>query len=128
MRPKQRPYPELLPGGRAVLFTVVATRAIQRGAYASTEGARIEVLDLETGARKTIVRGGSRARYLPTGHLVYTAAGSLYAASFDADGLRLRGEPVQVASDITKFRICRGQRWHARLAFPPLRPPRSSSS
>lgn len=98
-------YPELLPGGRSVLFTVIPTRAgvqlSQRSAGAS--GTRTELLTLDTGVRKTLVQGGGRARYLPSGHLVYVVAGSLYAVAFDARHLEVRGEPVQVVPNVANM-------------------------
>jgi serine/threonine-protein kinase len=59
-------------------------------------GARVEALDLRTGKRRVVVRGGGRARYLPTGHLVYAAGPTLYAVPFDVDSLAARGEPIAV--------------------------------
>ena len=41
------------------------------------------VLDLKTGQHKTLIRGGSQAEYVPSGHLVYAAAGTLHAVRFD---------------------------------------------
>jgi serine/threonine-protein kinase len=96
---EQASHPEPLPGGRAVLFTVIPTRTISAG-VSGTPGERIEVLNLDTGTRKTIVRGGSRGRYLPTGHLVYGVQGALYAVPFDIHRLEMRGVPVQVVSDV----------------------------
>jgi eukaryotic-like serine/threonine-protein kinase len=97
---EQATFPELLPGGRAVLFTVIPMRTISLGLAGTAPGARIEVLNLQTGMRKTIVRGGSRGRYVRTGHLVYAAAGSLFAAPFDINRLELRGDPVPLVPDV----------------------------
>ena len=36
--------------------------------------AQIVVQSLETGVRKTLIEGGSDARYVPTGHIVYASA------------------------------------------------------
>jgi serine/threonine protein kinase len=96
---EQASHPEPLPGGRAVLFTVIPARTILAGLSAGP-GERIDALNLDTGTRRTIVRGGSRGRYLSTGHLVYVADGSLYAARFDLERLEIRGDPVQVVSDV----------------------------
>jgi serine/threonine-protein kinase len=46
------------------------------------------------------VRGGSHARYVPSGHLVYGAAGTLRAVAFDPATLATRGTPVPVVSDV----------------------------
>ena len=56
-------WPEILPGGKAVLFTI--THAQPVGDSANSE---IAVLDLQTGTSKVLIRGGSHAHYVPTGH------------------------------------------------------------
>jgi serine/threonine-protein kinase len=98
-------WPEWLPGGRAVLFTITA----QRGGLAA---AQVAVLDLETGARKILVRGGSHAHYVSSrqsssergaresGYLIYAAANELRAVPFDLAGLETKGTPVPVISDV----------------------------
>ena len=82
-------WPELLPGGRAVLFTITA----QTGGL---DAAQIAVRDLRTGTQQILVRGGSHAHYVASGHLVYTAAGTLRAIPFDLDRLETRGTAVPV--------------------------------
>jgi serine/threonine-protein kinase len=82
-------WPEVLPGGRAVLFTIVPTT----GGIAN---ARIAVLNLRTGEQKVLVPGGSYPRYVPTGHIVYGVAGTLRALAFDLDRLEVRSDPVPV--------------------------------
>ena len=66
-------WPEFLPGGKAVLFTITSARRHHRRTLRSL------VLDLQTGTRKVLIRGGSDAHYVPTGHLVYGFAGTLRA-------------------------------------------------
>jgi Tol biopolymer transport system component len=82
-------WPEALPGGRAVLFTITA----QTG---SLDAAVIAVLDLRTHSSTTLLRGGSHAHYVASGHLVYTAAGTLRAMLFDLSHLGVRGLAVPV--------------------------------
>jgi eukaryotic-like serine/threonine-protein kinase len=90
-------FPELLPGGRAVLFTITALNG-------GLGAAQVAVLDLATGTRKTLVRGGSDAHFVPSGHLVYAAAGTLWAVSFDLTRLETRGTPVPVARNVVTTR------------------------
>jgi Tol biopolymer transport system component len=98
-------WPEMLPGGQAVLFTITAlTGGIQ--------AAQVAVLDLQTGMRKILVRGGSHAHYVPSGpaspkrgereggHLVYAAGGTLRAVPFDLARLETRGPSVTVVPDV----------------------------
>jgi len=85
-------FPSVLPGGRGVLFTITAPGGI--------DNAHVAVLDLETGQRKTLIRGGSCAEYLETGHLVYTAAGTLFAVRFDPVRLEVLGDPVPIVEEV----------------------------
>jgi serine/threonine-protein kinase len=81
-------WPEILPGGKQVLFTIATAE--------NFDEAYIVVQSLETGARQTLVRGGSYAHYVPTGHLVYIRAGSMMAVTFDLSQLKVTGTPVPV--------------------------------
>lgn len=85
-------WPDLLPDGRHLLFTVV------RGE--NVDDARTEVLSLDSGERRTVLEGGHGARYLPTGHLVYAREGSLIAVGFDPRSLRVQGSPVRVLEGV----------------------------
>ncbi len=67
-------WPELLPGGEAVLFTIWRT---------TLNDACVAVLSLETGQWRPLVIGGSCARYVSTGHLLCAQSGTLVAAPFD---------------------------------------------
>jgi len=84
-------WPELLPGGRAALFTV------WRHGLAD---ASIESLDLATGRRQVLIHGGSFPRYSPTGHLVFVRAEGLAAAPFDLRRLSVLGPPVAVLGGV----------------------------
>ena len=87
-------WPEILPDGRAVLFTITARAA-------NADAAQIAVRDLRTGAQKVLVRGGSDAHYVASGHLVFTADGTLRAVAFDLSILEVRGTPVPVVPRVT---------------------------
>jgi eukaryotic-like serine/threonine-protein kinase len=80
-------WPSMLPGGHAVLFTIAAD---------TPEKSQIAVLDLDTGQHSTILRGGSHAQYVASGHLLYAAGRALYAAPFDLTRRAVVGEPVRV--------------------------------
>jgi hypothetical protein len=85
-------WPEFLPGGNAVLFTITP--------IGSMENAQVAVLDLRTGTSKVLIRGGSHAQYVPTAHLVYGSMGTLRAAAFDLDRLELRGTPTPLLEGV----------------------------
>ena len=84
-------WPEILPGGDAVLFTVVAN---------PIEESEIAVLSLATGERKVIIRGGYYPKYSPTGHLLYGVEGNLWAVGFDPSRLEAVGDPVPVQEGV----------------------------
>ena len=86
-------WPEFLPDGQAVLFTIFLVSG-------GVEDSQIAVLDLQTGMSKVLIRGGSDARYVPTGHLVYGIAGTLRAVAFDLRRLEVTGTPSPVLEDV----------------------------
>jgi serine/threonine-protein kinase len=81
-------WAQVLPGGKAVLFTAFARTG-------GLDAASIEVMSMADHRRKTL-RGGTFGRYLPSGHLVYVNRGTLFALPFDVDRLELRGAPAPV--------------------------------
>jgi serine/threonine-protein kinase len=86
-------WPQILPGGKAVLFTA-------HTALVGFDGATIEVMSLVDHRRKTLVRGGMYGRYLPSGHLVYVNRGTLFAVPFEVDRLEVHGTPTPVLDQI----------------------------
>ena len=70
-------FASLLPGADALIYTV-GFEGID-----NYDDARIDLWDLKTGAKKTIVQGGTAAVYSPSGHIVYARAGKLMAVPFD---------------------------------------------
>ena len=87
-------WPQVLPGSRAILFTVAT------GDISSFDDARVEVLDISSGNRRVVVQGGTYGRYIPTGHVVYARAGSLLAVPFDLRRLVATGPPVSMLDDV----------------------------
>jgi len=81
-------WPQILPGGKAVLFT-----------NRCTGGPDIEVYSLETGQRTKLI-SGTYARYVPTGHIVYARTGTLYAVRFDIERLKAVGSSVPIVPGV----------------------------
>jgi serine/threonine-protein kinase len=98
-REKTHRFPEMLPGGRAVLFT------LGTGDIDTFDDASIAVLSLDTGAYRKVLEGGAYARYSPTGHLVYARAGALLAAPFNLAELEVTGAPVAVLEGVASLPI-----------------------
>ncbi len=88
-------YGQVLPGGKAMIFTVGTTENPD-----DYEDATIDGVFFETGERRQILKGASMARYSPTGHLVFARGGNLYAVAFDPVMLTAAGEPVPVLQGV----------------------------
>lgn len=92
-------WPQVLPGGKAVLYT-------SSGSLRPYNDADLVVQSLPSGARKVVQRGGYHGVYLPSGlgsprraeresgHLVYIHDGTLFAVPFDLERLEVTGQPV----------------------------------
>jgi serine/threonine-protein kinase len=92
-RERTHRWPQVLPGGHAVLFTVGYEGD-------SFEDASVEVLALKTGERRRVIHGAGQARLLADGHLVFVRGGRLFAQRFDAEELRTVGDPVTVLDGV----------------------------
>jgi serine/threonine-protein kinase len=79
-------WPQVLPGGNAVLFTA-------SNSTGSFDDANAVVQSLTGSSRTVVIRGGFHARYLTSGHLVYMREGSLFAVPFDLGRLETTGPP-----------------------------------
>jgi eukaryotic-like serine/threonine-protein kinase len=89
--------PQMLPDGASVLFTVTGVTSERRW-----DQADIAVQSLRTDQRTVVLKGGSDARYVPTGHLVYALGNDLFAVAFDAKRREVRGGPVSVIEDVMR--------------------------
>ena len=89
--------PQMLSGGDAVLYTLGTL-----GSPGRWDTAQIVVERVATGERSVLVEGGSDARYVPTGHLVYAQGGTLLAVPFDVDRLVVTGSPVPLVEGISR--------------------------
>jgi serine/threonine protein kinase/Tol biopolymer transport system component len=85
--------PHLLPGGRAMLYTIAPN-------LTDWDHTSIVVESFETHQRQTLIRGGADPRYVSTGHLLYMKSGTLMAVGFDAERLELKGSPVAVLDNV----------------------------
>ncbi|HEU5239637.1 MAG TPA: protein kinase, partial [Pyrinomonadaceae bacterium] len=89
-------WPQVLPNGKAVLFTVGTIDSPD-----SYERANIEAVILATGERRLILQNASMARYVPSGHLVFARAGGLYAVRFDLQTLTTNGTAEAVLQGVS---------------------------
>ncbi len=86
-------WPQALPGSKDVIFTD-STNGDQFG------DAEIAVYSTVAGKSKTVLHGGSYARYLPSGHLVYIHNGTLFAVPFDSKRLEMTGQSAPVLEGV----------------------------
>jgi Tol biopolymer transport system component len=91
--------PQLLPGGEAVLFTRVSGGQNNVGGF---EAAQIVVQSIGGNDRTVVLDGGSAAKYLPTGHLVYAQSTALFAIPFDPAARAVRGGPVRLVEGLRR--------------------------
>ena len=85
-------FPQAVDGGRLVLFTV-RTRSKEAPLF-------VDVFDVATQTRRSLVPGAHYARYLPTGHLLYVRERTLYAMKVAAETLSPEGPAVPVLTDV----------------------------
>lgn len=68
------------------------------------DGAQIVAFEPHTGKKHVLVEGGMNPRYSPSGHLLYARDGKIFAAPFDADRLKVSGQPFTVLEGVMMSR------------------------
>ena len=100
--------PQLLDEGRLLLFTLVSSTGADRW-----DTGQVIVQSMSTGERHVALRGGSAARYVPTGlssdraerdhgHVVYAIGNTLMAVPFNLTRLAVTGAPVPVVESVAR--------------------------
>jgi len=87
-------FPEMLPGGKALLFS----------AQGGVNDDSVYVESLQTHERRLVVKG-SAPHYLPTGHLAFVQGGTLFAVRFDLARLEAKGTPVTLLEGVRQTRV-----------------------
>ena len=90
--------PQLLPDGDSVLFSVTKDSGPNRWG----EQAQIVVQSLSSGKRTVVVEGGSDARYLPSGHIVYALRDGISGVAFDPHQLRVTNGAVPLVQGVQR--------------------------
>jgi serine/threonine-protein kinase len=85
-------WPQILPDGKALLFTVWSGPG--------ADERHLQLLRLDSGARRLLLRGASTGRYVASGHLLYTRGDAAMAAPFDLATEKLSGEPVALGEHV----------------------------
>jgi WD40 repeat protein len=84
-------FPRHLPGGKAILFTILM----------SAEDMSIAFLDLETKEQKILIDKGTGANYVQSGHILYSRGNDLFARKFDISNYKVVGHSFPVVHDVT---------------------------
>jgi serine/threonine-protein kinase len=85
-------WPQPLPGGQAVLYTVGRAGRFEQGS----------IMAQSLGGRPRIVlKNAYYGRFVETGHILYVSHGTLFAAPFDADRLEVTGPGVRIVEGIS---------------------------
>jgi serine/threonine protein kinase len=92
--------PQALPGGRGTLFTTVS--GLPGRGRERWDSARIMVQASSGREPQALFEGGSDARYLPSGQIVYAVEGRLFAVSFNLSELKVMGKPVLVIEGVAR--------------------------
>jgi serine/threonine-protein kinase len=83
-------WPEVLPDAAGTLFTI------------ARDDGTLDVAVLPAGetAWRVLVRGGSYAHYVPSGHLLYAVRGVVYGVGFELRSLAVTTEPVALVDGV----------------------------
>ena len=87
-------WPSTVPGRRAVLFECQFLGQ-------DYDASDIQLLDLDTGERKTVHRGGAAPLATSQGQLLFVRSNSLFAVDFDSDRATTSGLPMPVLEDLS---------------------------
>ena len=85
-------WPEILPGGRAILFR-------------PQPGSGISAVSFQNGNRREVIAKGNAPRYAPTGHLLYHSGLVDYAIPFDLVRLETSGANVPLTEIAGSFDV-----------------------
>jgi len=86
-------WPQILPGGKAVLFTVWTGPGLDEN--------YLEIQALGTSRHRILLRGSGGGYYSPSGHLVYVRGGVLMAVPFDLARLEVTSDaPVELTKGV----------------------------
>jgi serine/threonine-protein kinase len=98
-------WPQVLPGGKAVLFT--------SGSGGNFEEASLVIQPLPGGERKVVLKGGYHGRFVSSGHILYVHEGTLFAVPFDPARLRPIGQPVPAVQEVASYYVSGGAQFSA---------------
>jgi serine/threonine protein kinase/Tol biopolymer transport system component len=84
--------PQFLPGGDRLFFTMDSN---------ASDSPHFAVLDMKSGAYRTVARGGDNGQFLHSGHLAFGRNRTLFATPFNLDSLTATGPEVALVEGIS---------------------------
>jgi serine/threonine-protein kinase len=93
---------ETVANGEVVLFTRIIRADTDPSPSRFEETAQIIAQSVRTGERHVLLTGASNPHYLPTGHLVYTVGGTLYAVRLELTRLAIVGTGTPVIEGVQR--------------------------
>lgn len=95
VKPTERSHrwPQILPDGRNVLFTMQLIGQLYDDAIIAT-------VPIRGGEPRAVLEGGTGAQFVESGHLIYGKAGNVLATEFDPVGLRAGGAAITVIDNV----------------------------
>jgi serine/threonine protein kinase/Tol biopolymer transport system component len=91
-------HPRFLPDGRHFLYLAISPQQDTSGIYVSA---------LDSPDTKLLVKADSGAAYSPPGYLLFLRGRTLMAQAFDADSLKINGDPLPVAEQVDRLGLGR---------------------
>jgi serine/threonine-protein kinase len=93
--------PQLLPDGKQVLF-IRLPQPPSAGNLAKWDTAEIMIQSIGGNDRTVVWKGGSHARFLSSGHLLYAQGNTIFAVALDIRSRKVIGGPVPVLEGIRR--------------------------
>ena len=87
-------WPWFLPDGRHFIFMAFSY-------FGKAEEFTLKLGSLDNGQTQVICAGSGRAEYSASGYVLYILDGVLVARAFDADALKLEGDPIPIADNVS---------------------------
>jgi Tol biopolymer transport system component len=88
-------WPQILPGGRWVLFTVGMVNS--PGDY---DASNVDAVNLHNGTRKRVLEGARMARFVPPDRILFQRDASLLSMKVDPETMEVSGTPVSLTEGV----------------------------
>jgi Tol biopolymer transport system component len=87
-------HPDFLPDGRHFVYLAISSQRDRSGIYISA---------LDSNETKLLVNADAGGAYAPPGYVLFLSGRTLMAQAFDADSLKINGDPFPVAEQVDRL-------------------------